>query len=223
MYSHEWVSFAKELESAGADALELNMFFMPSDLIKSSADQEQAYLDVIAKVQQQVSIPIALKMGYHFSNLGRTIIELSKTGVAGLVLFNRFYSPDFDIDKFKVVSRNILSTPAELGVSLRWVAMMSGRVACDLAASTGIHDGQAVVKQFLAGAKAVQVVSALYKNGTDHISGMLQEIDAWMTRQGFYGLEQFRGKMSQAESDNPAVYERVQFMRYAGGGREVDV
>jgi dihydroorotate dehydrogenase (fumarate) len=223
MYSYEWASFARELESAGADALELNMFFMPSDLTRSSADQEQAYLDTIAKVQQQVSIPIALKMSYHFTSLGRTIIELSKSGVAGLVLFNRFYSPDFDIDKFRVVSRNILSTPAELGVSLRWVAMMSGRVGCDLAASTGIHDGQAVVKQLLAGAKAVQIVSTLYKNGTAHIQSMLQEVDTWMTQQGFYGLEQFRGKMSQTESDNPAIYERVQFMRYAGGGREVDV
>jgi dihydroorotate dehydrogenase (fumarate) len=95
-------------------------------------------------------------------------------------------------------------------------------VACDLAASTGIHDGQAVVKQLLAGAKAVQVVSTLYKNGTAHILDMLQEVDTWMTRQGFYGLEQFRGKMSQTESDNPAIYERVQFMRYAGGGREID-
>jgi dihydroorotate dehydrogenase (fumarate) len=223
MYSHEWVSFAKELESAGADALELNMFFMPSDLTRSSADQEQAYLETIAKVRQQVSIPIALKMSYYFTSLGRTIIELSKSGVAGLVLFNRFYSPDFDIDKFRVVSRNIRSTPAELGISLRWVAMMSGRVDCDLAASTGIHDGQAVVKQLLAGAKAVQIVSTLYKNGTAHIQNMLQEVDTWMTQQGFYGLEQFRGKMSQTESDNPAIYERVQFMRYAGGGREVDV
>jgi dihydroorotate dehydrogenase (fumarate) len=223
MYSHEWVSFAKQIESAGADALELNMFFMPSDLSRSSADQEQIYLDVIAKLKQQVSMPIALKMGYHFSNLGRMIVDLSKTGIAGLVLFNRFYSPDFDIDNLRAVSRNILSTPAELGISLRWVAMMSGRVDCDLAASTGIHDGQAVIKQLLAGAKAVQVVSALYKNGIGHIQTMLQEVDTWMTRQGFYGLEQFRGKMSQAESENPAVYERVQFMRYAGGGREVDV
>jgi dihydroorotate dehydrogenase (fumarate) len=223
MYSHEWVSFGKQLELAGADALELNMFFMPSDLGRSSADQEQMYLDVIAKLKQQVSIPIALKMSYHFSNLGRMILDLSRTGVAGLVLFNRFYAPDFDIDKLKVVSRNILSTPAELGISLRWVAMMSSRVGCDLAASTGIHDGKAVVKQLLAGAKAVQVVSALYRNGIAHLQTMLDEVDAWMTGQGFYGLEQFRGKMSQGESENPAVYERMQFMRYAGGGQEVDV
>jgi dihydroorotate dehydrogenase (fumarate) len=223
MYSHEWVSFAKELESAGADALELNMFFLPSDMTRGSEAQEQLYLDVVAKLLQQVSIPVALKTSYHFTNLGRMLVDLSKTGVAGLVLFNRFYSPDFDIDRFRVVSRNIFSTPAELGLTLRWVAMMSGRVACDLAASTGVHDGQGVIKHLLAGAKAVQVVSTLYKNGTEHIQTMLQDLDTWMTQQGFYGLEQFRGKMSQKESDDPAIYERVQFMRYAGGGREADV
>jgi dihydroorotate dehydrogenase (fumarate) len=173
----------------------------------------------VTKVQQQVSIPVALKISYHFSNLGRMILRLSEAGVSGLVLFNRFYTPDFDIESFKVVSRNVFSTPAELGIPLRWVAMMADRVNCDLAASTGIHDGAAVVKQILAGARAVQVVSALYRNGVGHIESMLQEMDTWMTRQGFYGLEQFRGKMSQAKSGNPSAYERVQFMRYAGGGR----
>ncbi len=218
MYSHEWVSFAREIQSAGADALELNMFFMPSDLERNAQEQEQNYFDVIAKVRQQVTIPIALKMGYHFSNLGRMIIKLSETGVAGLVLFNRFYTPDFDTESFRVVSRNVLSTPSELGISLRWVAMMADRVSCDLAASTGVHDGEAVVKQLLAGAHAVQVVSTLYRNGREHLQTMLQEVDQWMTRHGFYGLEQFRGQMSQAKSANPAVYERVQFLKYAGGG-----
>ena len=219
MYSHEWISFAKELESAGADALELNMFFMPSDFTRSAEEQEQAYFDTIVRVQKAISIPIALKVSYHFTNLGRMIVRLSETGIAGLVLFNRFYTPDFDIEKFRVLSRNVFSTPAELGISLRWVAMMAERVNCDLAASTGVHDGQAVIKQILAGAKAVQVVSTVYKNGSAHIHAMLRELDTWMTRQGFYGLEQFRGKMSQGASDNPAAYERVQFMKYAGGGQ----
>jgi dihydroorotate dehydrogenase (fumarate) len=219
MYSHEWVSYAKDIESAGADALEMNMFFMPSDFERSAEEQEQVYYRVLAKVKQQIGIPVALKMSYHFSNLGRMIIKLSESGVQGLVLFNRFYTPDFDTKAFKVVSRNVHSTPSELGISLRWVAMMSDRVDCDLVASTGIHDGQAVVKQLLAGAKAVQVVSALYKNGIGHLQTMLTEVDQWMTEQGFYGLEQFRGKMSQSKSDNPAVYERVQFLKYAGGGK----
>lgn len=218
MYSHEWVSFAREFESAGADALELNMFFMPSDFSRSCQEQEQLYFDVVGKVRKQVSIPVALKISYHFSNLGHTIIALSKTGIGSLVLFNRFYRPDFDIDNMRVVSRNVFSSPAELGMSLRWVAMMADRVSCDLAASTGIHDGQAIAKQLLAGAKAVQVVSALYKHGSGHLRGMLEELDRWMTAHGFYGIDQFRGQMSQASSDNPSAYERVQFMRYAGGG-----
>lgn len=217
MYAHEWAAFARELQGAGADALELNMFFLPSDLSRSGTEHEQLYFDLIKKVKAQVSIPVALKIGYHFSNLALMIRQLSETGIDGLVLFNRFYTPDFDIDRFEVVSRNVLSTPAELGQSLRWVAMMAGRVRCNLCASTGVHDGAALIKLLLAGAKAVQVVSTLYQNGTQHIGTMLGELDAWMTRNGFFGLEQFIGKMSQAESENPAALERTQFMKYAGG------
>ena len=219
MYSHEWAPFAKEFESAGADALELNLFFVPSDFGRTCTEQEQLYFDVVEKVQKQVSIPVALKISYHFSNLGHTIVQLSETGIGGLVLFNRFYTPDIDLENMRVVSAHVFSSPDEMGVPLRWVAMMADRVGCDLAASTGIHDGQAVAKQLLAGAKAVQVVSALYKNGSGHLSAMLKELDQWMTRHSFYGIEQFRGQMSQASSENPAAYERVQFMRYAGGGR----
>jgi dihydroorotate dehydrogenase (fumarate) len=219
MYSHEWVDFAKKIVSAGADALELNIFFLPADLNRSSAEQEQLYFDVVGRVLQKVSIPVALKIGYYFSNPALMIRRLSETGVAGLVLFNRFYTPDFDINNFKMGSSNVLSMPEELGVSLRWIAMMSGRVKCDLCASTGIHDGDGMIKQLLAGAKAVQVVSTLYKNGTSRIRTMLKELDGWMTRNKFNGLDQFRGKMSQAGSENPAVFERVQFMKYAGGGQ----
>ncbi len=218
MYSHEWVSFAKEFESAGADALELNLFFMPSDFGRTCREQEQLYFDVAEKVQKQVSIPVALKISYHFSNLGHTIMALSETGIRGLVLFNRFYTPDIDLENMRIVSKHVFSSPDEFGMSLRWVAMMADRVSCDLAASTGIHDGQAVAKQLLAGARAVQVVSALYKHGSGHLNVMLEELDQWMTRHSFYGIDQFRGEMSQASSDNPSAYERVQFMRYAGGG-----
>jgi dihydroorotate dehydrogenase (fumarate) len=221
MYSHEWISFAKEIESAGADALELNMFFMAPDMERTSEAQEQAYFDVVSRVREQVKIPVALKISYHFTNVGGMILRLSRTGVAGLVLFNRFYTPDIDTETLRIVSKNVLSTPAEQGIPLRWVAMMSDRVGCDLAASTGIHDGQAVVKQILAGASAVQVVSALYKNGVGYVQTMIDELDAWMTRHGYYGLEQFKGQMSQKQSENPAAYERVQFMKYAGGGRSI--
>jgi dihydroorotate dehydrogenase (fumarate) len=216
VYSHEWTAYAKHLESAGADALELNMFFLPSDLTRGSHEKEKAYLKIVEKVQKEVSIPIALKISYYFTDLGPMIQELSKTGISGLVLFNRFYSPDFDIEKLEVTPANVFSSPAELYLSLRWMAMMSGRVKCDLAASTGVHDGKAVIKQLLAGAKAVLVVSALYKQGKGHIQTMLTDLEAWMNRKGYKSIRQFRGKMSQKKSTNPAIYERMQFMKTFG-------
>jgi dihydroorotate dehydrogenase (fumarate) len=217
VYSHEWVSFAKQLEQAGADALELNMFFLPSDFDRTTEEKEQAYFRIIEKVQKQISIPLALKISYYFSNLGPMIQQLSDTGIAGLVLFNRFYNPDFDIDKFEVMSSNVFSSPSDLPISLRWIAIMAERVNCDLAASTGVHDGNALIKQILAGAAAVQVVSALYQRGKQHIGTMLKTLEAWMAQKGFENLAEFRGRMSQSRSSNPAAYERVQFMRYFGG------
>ena len=145
------------------------------------------------------------------------IQKLSNTGIAGLVLFNRFFSPDFDIDKFEVVSTSVFSNPSDLPISLRWIAIMAERVNCDLAASTGVHDGTAIIKQILAGANAVQVVSALYKNKLGYIQEMLKTVEEWMKGKGFNSLSDFRGKMSQAKSSDPAAYERVQFMKYFGG------
>jgi dihydroorotate dehydrogenase (fumarate) len=217
IYSHEWLAFASQLEKAGADALELNMFFLPSDFERSSEEKEAAYFQIIEKVKKAVTIPISLKISYYFSNLGPMIQKLSETGIAGLVLFNRFFSPDFDIDKFEVIPSNTFSTPSDLPTSLRWIAIMAERVNCDLAASTGVHDGTAVIKQLLAGANAVQVVSALYKNDRGYIQEMLKTVEQWMARQGFNSLSGFRGKMSQAKSSNPAAYERIQFMKYFGG------
>jgi dihydroorotate dehydrogenase (fumarate) len=216
VYSHEWTSFAKQLQEAGADALELNMFFLPSEFDRTTEEKERAYFEIIEKVQKEISIPLSLKISYYFSNLGPMIQKLSETGIAGLVLFNRFYSPDFDIEKFEVPS-NVFSNPSDLAISLRWIAIMSERVNCDLAASTGVHDGVALIKQILAGADAVQVVSALYQQGKERIGSMLETLEEWMARKGFESLSDFRGKMSQAASSNPAAYERMQFMRYFGG------
>lgn len=217
VYSHEWTSFAKQLQNAGADALELNMFFLPTEFGRTSEEKEKAYFRVIEKIQREVTIPIALKISYYFSNLGPMIVKLSETGIGGLVLFNRFYSPDFDIDKMEVVSSNIFSSPSDLSISLRWIAIMAQRVSCDLAASTGVHDGAALIKQLLAGADAVQVVSTLYKNGKNQIAEMLKTLEQWMRQKGYSSIADFKGKMSQAKSSNPAVYERVQFMKYFGG------
>jgi dihydroorotate dehydrogenase (fumarate) len=217
VYSHEWSAFARKIEAAGADALELNMFFLPSDFKRSAREQEAAYFAIIDKILASVSIPVALKISYYFSNLGPMIQRLSKTGVAGLVLFNRFFSPDIDIDKFKVKPSFVYSNPAELAISLRWIAIMAQKVDCDLAASTGVHDGSALIKQLLAGAQAVQTVSSLYKKGPAHIGTMIESLKKWMQRHEFASLADFRGRMSQEAASNPAAYERTQFMRYFGG------
>ncbi|AOY60620.1 dihydroorotate dehydrogenase-like protein [Desulfococcus multivorans] len=214
VYSHEWVAFARRLQDAGADAVELNMFFLPSDLSRSHQDLEHMYFNVIEKVLKTVSIPVALKISYYFSSLGQMIQKLSQSGVSGLVLFNRFFSPDFDIEHLKIKPSFVFSTPADLAVSLRWIAMMSQRVNCDLAASTGVHDGNAVIKQLLAGAQVVQVVSALYQNGIDYLQEMIAALKNWMAAHEYSRLSDFQGKLSQAKADNPAVYERVQFMKY---------
>jgi len=216
-YSHEWASFAKDIESAGADGLELNMFFLPSDIARTSDEREKDYLQIVERVLKQVRIPVALKISSSFSTLAQMIDRLSKTGIAALVLFNRFYSIDFDIEKMAVTGTGGLSTPAELAGPLRWVALMSRRIGCDMAASTGVHDGAGLIKMLLAGAKAVQAASAFYKNGAAAAGVMLRDLSAWMDRHGFKALGDFRGRLSQAESIDPGVYERVQYMKHYAG------
>jgi dihydroorotate dehydrogenase (fumarate) len=217
MYSHEWTFFAQRLQAAGADALELNMFFSPFDLSRSTADKERVYFEIVAKVLSRTSIPVTLKISPYFTDLGLMIQRLSKTGIAGLVLFNRFFNPDFDIDRLEVTSEGMFSAPTDYLLPLRWVAVMSGRVNCDLVASTGVHDGETAIKQLLAGAKAVQVVSALYRHGPAYLEQMLKDVQNWMTRNEYYAVEQFRGQMAQAKGGDPAMYERFQFMKHFGG------
>jgi dihydroorotate dehydrogenase (fumarate) len=216
-YSHEWAGFAHDIETAGADGLELNMFFLPSDIKRSSEEREKEYFLVVERVLKQVRIPVALKISPYFSTLAQVIDKLSRTGIAALVLFNRFSSIDIDIEKMVVSASNRLSTPAELSLPLRWVALMARRVGCDLAASTGVHDGAGLIKQLLAGAKAVQAVSTLYRNGAGRAAAMLTDLGDWMDRHGYRTIADFRGAMSQSESEDPAVYERVQFMKHFGG------
>ncbi|MCB2207486.1 MAG: dihydroorotate dehydrogenase-like protein [Bacteroidetes bacterium] len=213
----EWITFAKQIESSGADALELNVFVLPSNPDRDGSQNEAVYFDIIQKILEVVHIPVALKISYYFSSLAKTITKLSWTGVKGIVLFNRFFSPDIDIENLEVKTTNVFSTPSELAISLRWIAMMSAHVSCDLAASTGVHDGKALIKQLLAGAKAVQIASVLYKKGFKEIGLMLETLENWMERKNYSRLDQFVGKMSIAETENPAAYERVQFMKHFSG------
>lgn len=215
--AHEWLYYAQKFEAAGADALELNVFALPTNFNKTAEENEQVYFDLANKVKDRVKIPVALKISHYSSNLGPFIQTLSETGIDGIVMFNRFWSPDFDIENFQLTSSHVLSKSEELSISLRWVAIMSERVKCDLSASTGIHDAAAVIKQLLAGANTVQIVSALYKNNKSYLQDILAELESWMERHNFTSIEDFRGKMSQSKSEDPSVYERVQFMRYFRG------
>jgi dihydroorotate dehydrogenase (fumarate) len=211
---HEWTYFAKKLEEAGADALELNIFILPSDLSKSAEDVEKTYLEIIQAVKNEIKIPLSVKMSYFFSNLAGMISKLSRCKIAGLVLFNRFYNFDIDVQKLEVGSANVLSSPQDLPISLRWIAIMANRVKCDLAASTGIHNGEAVIKTLLAGANAVQVVSVIYKHGPQYIHTLLEELSDWMAEKRFDSIKDFRGLLSQERHINPSLFERVQFMKY---------
>jgi dihydroorotate dehydrogenase (fumarate) len=208
-----WMEFARKAEQAGADALELNVFVLPSNPHLNGLQNEQVYFELAAAVKRMVSIPVALKVGYFFSSVIGSLGKLGNTGIDGLVLFNRSYRPDFDIETLALTPASFLSTPEESTFVLRWTAILSDRVSCDIAANTGIHDGAAVIKQLLAGAAAVQVCSILYRNGVGHLETMLHELEAWMVHHRYESIEQFKGKLSQGASPNPAAYERVQFMR----------
>ncbi len=216
MSNHEWLYFAKKMESVGVDAIELNMFLLPSDLSRTCEENEKLYFEVVNKLVKEVNVPVTLKLSHYFSNLGSMIQKLSETGLSGMVLFNKFFAPDFDINTEKVTPTYVLSSPRDLYLSLRWIAMMSDRVSCDLAASTGVHDGSGVIKQLLAGAKAVQLASTLYKNGPEQIGVMLKELEEWMNKKGYNSLDDFRGKLSYGKVDNPALLQRVQFMKHFG-------
>ena len=215
--SSQWTYFPKQIENSGADALELNIFILPGDLNRSAQENEKIYYDIIHEVLKHVKIPVIVKLSFYFSNLASFLQDISKTGIKGLVLFNRFYNPDFDLNTLEVTSGAVLSNPSDLFLSLRWIAIMAERVGCDLAASTGVHDGQALIKQLLAGAHAVEIASTLYKKGNAQIGEMLKEVEEWMKIKGYASINEYRGKLSQAKSDNPAAYERVQFMKYFRG------
>jgi dihydroorotate dehydrogenase (fumarate) len=213
----EWPSFAKEIEKAGADGLELNIFVLPSDIDTPGSEYEKIYFRIIEQVKKQVKIPIAIKMSYYFSGLAELVKKVSWSGVQGIVLFNRFFNPDIDLEKFTIKPGNLYSTPEEISTSLRWIAILAGRAQTDLCASTGVHDGYGVVKQLLAGAHAVQICSTLYKNGFDQIPLIIDQLQSWMEQNSFSKISDFRGKLSYKKSDNPAVFQRVQFMKHFAG------
>jgi dihydroorotate dehydrogenase (fumarate) len=218
--SSEWTTFAESIEKAGADALELNVSLLPSDPKKKGEETEKLYFEILEKVSRKVSIPVALKMSRYSAGLANLVSRLAwstDNNVAGFVLFNRYYRPDININTMALSPAPVFSTPEEITESLRWIGLLSGRVEKDFAASTGIHDSDAVIKQLLAGAAAVQVVSTVYKNGAGRIGEILQGLEKWMEEKSFNSLNEFRGKLSYKNAENPAAFERIQFMKQYGG------
>jgi len=212
--SNEWVNFAKKLEEAGADALELNILKLPFDNHRDSAQIEAMYLHIIEKVKERISIPVAVKIGSSFTNLGSFIERLATSGIRGIVLFNRFYPIDFDIQREEAVSGAVYSFSADYLLPLRWISIMSNRVDCELIASTGVHSAETAIKMLLAGASSFQVVSGVYKNGPDFIKQLNSGIESWMDNKGYHTIDEFKGNLSQSSADRPEIFERVQFMRY---------
>ena len=212
----EWISFAQKLQDAGADALELNLYIASNEHGMTSTDQEKIYFNTIAKVLNLVKIPVSIKISPYFSNLSSMIIKLSQTGVAGITMFNRFYSPDIDINTEKVVNADVLSVATDYQLPLRWIGITSGKTPCRLAGTTGIHSGETAIKFILAGASAVQVASSLYKKGPDFIKELNSEIAHWMDQKGYKSIDDFRGKLSMKNIQNATVYERIQFMKHFG-------
>ena len=208
-----WTDYAKQIAAAGADALELNVSVMPSDPERTSEDIEKIHLDIVGSLKEAIDIPIAVKIGPHFTSIARMANRLAEQGASALVLFNRFYQIDIDTEKIDLAPGVRFSTPDEASLPLRWIGLLAGRINCDLAATTGVHDSTGFVKQLLAGATAVQVCSSLYINGVEQIGRILSGVEAWMKECGFKSVDDFRGRLSQAESEHPELYERLQYIK----------
>lgn len=237
-----WIDYATQLAGAGADALELNIALMPTQPHLDGATVEEHYCRILQAIKACISIPVALKIGPYFSAFAHLADRLSHNRTEApeftvgwfgpnttpgkviwqradaLVLFNRFYPFDIDLDDLQPATGSPYSTSAEIHTSLRWISLLAGRVGCDLAAATGIHDGHDAVKQLLAGATVVQVCSTLYKNGFGRIGQMLEQIEDWMQAHGFSSVPEFRGQLSQLRSERPTSHERLQYVKLLGGG-----
>ena len=218
MSASEWTVFAKDFENAGADALELNLFFVPTDRKKTAEEIEQLYLKVVSEVKKSVTIPVSVKIGFYYTNLVAMADRLVANGANALVLFNRFYEPDINIEKMELVASEVFSSPSDIRRSLRWIGLIAAQLPqVEIAAATGIHDGEAVIKQLLAGAQVTQVCSSVYINGSQVIAGMVADLQAFMKKWNFKKIEDFRGRLSYKNIPDPMLYERAQFMKYFSG------
>ena len=211
---HNWTYFATYLKSAGADALELNISLLPTDDDRSIAEIEQVYLDVIKEVKKHVDLPISVKIGPYFTNLATMVTRLSISGIKSVTLFNKQYAADIDINNLAVIGATRFSSPNDYHLTLRWCAILSNRINCEISASPGVHDGATAIKMLLAGAHTVQIASTLYKNGFYTIRAMNDEIRSWMFKHHYTSLSEFRGKLCLEDTVDPSAYYRIQFMKH---------
>ncbi len=208
-----WVDYARQIEQAGADALELNIYFIPTDLDVTGQELEDAYVTLVGHIRRQVHIPLAVKLSPYFSALPNFAKRLVGAGADGLVLFNRFYQPDLDIEALEVLPNLTLSTSDELRLPLRWTAILYGRIQADLALTGGVHTCQDIVKSVMAGANVTMVASELLAHGIGRASGMLADLEKWLTDKEYESIEQMRGSMSQKAVKEPAAFERANYMK----------
>jgi dihydroorotate dehydrogenase (fumarate) len=207
-----WSAYAAQLERAGAAALEVNVYEVGADAAVSGDELERRHLEIVRSVRETVKVPVALKLSPFYTSLAHVARRLDQAGVNALVLFNRFLQPDIDLDRMAIHGSMQLSHPGEMLLSLRWIAILHGRVGADLAASTGVHDAAGVVKQLLAGAQVVQLAAALLKNGVSYLAALRDGLEEWMERKGYGELADFRGILSQKESEDPGAFERAQYV-----------
>ncbi len=208
-----WVEYAKKIQEAGADALELNIYRLASDVKTSSQDIEKNYIEIVKAVKASVSIPVAVKLGPFFSSVAYMADQISKAGADGLVLFNRFYQPDIDLERLEVVPNVLLSTPMDMRLPLRWIAILYGRINADLAATSGIYNEKDVLKMIMAGAKVTQMLSSLLKYGINHISDVTTQLVYWMETNEYESIDQMRGSMSYKSVADPSQFERANYMK----------
>lgn len=209
----KWIEYAKKMEHAGADALELNTYYLAADLNQTSAQIEKMYLDLIRAVKANVKIPVAVKLGASFTAFANFAKQLDDAGVNGLVMFNRFYQPDFDLENLEVVPNLNLSTSVELRERLRWIALMYGKVKADLAITGGVHTAEDVLKSMMAGAQVAMTTSAILHEGIGRISAMLSDLVKWMEEREYVSIKQMQGSMSQKSVPYPAAFERANYIK----------
>jgi len=212
-----WTDYAKKIQEAGADALELNIYYIPTDGKLRSSAIESSYIDILTLVRKSVTIPIAIKLSPFFTSMVNMAKRLTKAGADGLVLFNRFYQPDINLETLEVENSVLLSTPQARRVPLRWIAILYGQVKADLAATSGIHSGHDALKMLMAGATITMMCSALLKNGINHIQTVEKEMVEWMEKHEYESVEQLRGCLSQKKCPDPSAFERAQYIRALQG------